>query len=229
MEQLRIESHADFVKNECKSTHAGENDCLTIDPGDGDGRPDQESRVLLTNARDGDQSSLWRLTEDFRPYLKAVVADQMGEQFRNRVGDSDVVQQAMTAAIRNFDQFRGESMAEWRAWLAVIAKNEAKTAVRFEKQQKRDVTREVAVGDDSRNVPASDLTGVVTKTIRTEETQELFDAIEQLSEQDREIIRLRNFEALSHTDVADQLGISIDTARKRWSDALKRLRKVLAQ
>ena len=47
-----------------------------------------------------------------------------------------------------------------------------------------------------------------------------------MSESDREIIRLRHEELLSNDECADELGLSISAASKRYIRALKRLRSV---
>ena len=53
--------------------------------------PPDDSRRLLVRARGGDDSSLWRLTETYRPYLKGVVAQVLGQRLQTRLDDSDVV------------------------------------------------------------------------------------------------------------------------------------------
>src|SRR5436190_20145014 len=105
---------------------------------------EQESQVLLAAARAGDDSALWRLTNGLRPYLKAVVGNLVDDRLATKVNEADVVQQGLVAAVEQFKSFQGNSLPEWQAWLAAIVRNEAKNAVRFWQQQRRQATREHA-------------------------------------------------------------------------------------
>jgi RNA polymerase sigma factor (sigma-70 family) len=57
----------------------------------------------------------------------------------------------------------------------------------------------------------------------------LNDALEKLSAADRELLMIRFFGNQSHKDVAAALGVSEETARKRISRALERLRVIFAR
>jgi RNA polymerase sigma factor (sigma-70 family) len=60
-------------------------------------------------------------------------------------------------------------------------------------------------------------------------TPHLNDALEKLSAADREVVMIRFFGNKSHKDVAEALGVSEETARKRISRALERLRVIFAR
>ena len=57
----------------------------------------------------------------------------------------------------------------------------------------------------------------------------LNDALDGLSKTDREVVMIRFFGNKSHKEVAQTLGVSEDTARKRLSRALERLRLIFAR
>ena len=57
----------------------------------------------------------------------------------------------------------------------------------------------------------------------------LNDALAALSDADRELVMIRFFGNKSHKDLADAFGISEDTARKRLSRAIDRLRRIFAR
>jgi hypothetical protein len=57
----------------------------------------------------------------------------------------------------------------------------------------------------------------------------LNDALERLSRTDREVVTIRFFGNRSHKEVAQALGISEDSAKKRLSRALERLRVIFAR
>lgn len=60
-------------------------------------------------------------------------------------------------------------------------------------------------------------------------TPHLNDALERLSAADRELVMIRFFGNKSHKDVAEALGVSEETARKRISRAIERLRMIFAR
>jgi len=64
--------------------------------------------------------------------------------------------------------------------------------------------------------------------IRRELQSQFFAAIEQLSDDDREVILMRHVEQLSNSQVAAVLGLSQPAAGMRYLRALKRLRSELA-
>ncbi len=60
-------------------------------------------------------------------------------------------------------------------------------------------------------------------------TPELNDALDKLSATDREVVMIRFFGNKSHKDVAATLGVSEETARKRISRAMEKLRVIFAR
>jgi|SRR6516225_3815605 RNA polymerase sigma-70 factor (ECF subfamily) len=55
----------------------------------------------------------------------------------------------------------------------------------------------------------------------------LRELISQLKELDQEIVRLRAWDGLSHAEIAELLGCSINKVTIRWHRAIKRLRKAM--
>ena len=55
----------------------------------------------------------------------------------------------------------------------------------------------------------------------------LQDAIEGMEPSDREILSLRHFEQLTNREAAEELGIEIAAASKRYLRALAKLRRIL--
>src|SRR5437879_2976433 len=72
-----------------------------------------------------DPTVFWGMVESYRPYLKGVARRVLGTHLQDKVDPSDVVQEALQAAVKCFAQFRGKEVAEWQAWLVMIVRNEA--------------------------------------------------------------------------------------------------------
>ncbi len=60
-------------------------------------------------------------------------------------------------------------------------------------------------------------------------TPQLNDALESLSAADRELVMIRFFGNKSHKEAAEAVGVSEETARKRLSRAMERLREIFAR
>jgi RNA polymerase sigma-70 factor (ECF subfamily) len=166
------------------------------------------------------------LAEETRPYLKAVVARVLKGRLADKMDESDVVQDALARAMGRLAQCQGESPAQCRAWLVTIVRNHALNLLRYWGQQERDVQREQAIPCDSRDGAALAAGGSTPseRAMRREQAARLAAAVEQLPPDYREVIRLREFEGLSHAEVAQRMGRSHDVVRQLWVRALKRLR-----
>jgi len=79
-----------------------------------------EFAFTVAKARDGAIDAIGELLEPYRNYLQFFAAAQMGRHVGLRVTPSDLVQDAMLAAHRDFIGFRGETSAEFSNWLRTI-------------------------------------------------------------------------------------------------------------
>ncbi len=186
-----------------------------------------DSRQLLAQARSGDGSALWRLTEQMRPYLKAMVRRDVGPQLASKVDDSDIVQQALVRAVDKFADFDGADVAQWQAWLVTIAQNEARNTIRFWHQHRRNARREMeTTGSHSQWFPA-DQSSPSQVAMRRERAAKLMRAIHELPEDQQQLLFWRHFDNLSHKQISERLGISEAATRQRWKSVLDRLNKLL--
>ena len=87
-----------------------------------------KSDRLLAAARGGESAALGQLAQRYRPYLRSVAARLLEARLPSNC--SSVVQEALLTAVRGFAQFRGQTGAEFLAWLAQIVRNEALTRLR---------------------------------------------------------------------------------------------------
>jgi RNA polymerase sigma factor (sigma-70 family) len=66
-----------------------------------------------------------------------------------------------------------------------------------------------------------------TDALATEEAERLQMAMDQLREEHREVIRLRNWQDLSFVQIGEQMARSPDAARKLWTRAVMNLQGFL--
>ena len=83
--------------------------------------PTSSFTALVRGARQGDKSSIGVLLQQYRNYLMVLASTQLENRLQPRVSPSDVVQETMLRAHKNFGQFRGTTEAScWpgcgRSW-----------------------------------------------------------------------------------------------------------------
>jgi RNA polymerase sigma-70 factor, ECF subfamily len=193
---------------------------------------------LFTSAREGSNSCLGRLLTLYSNYLKLLVAAQLDNRLKARVSASDIVQEAFFEAHRDFNQFRGESKAEFVAWLRKIVVNNILRAVeQHVLAEKRDVRREISLDEVGRRLEQSTVrleTLLAVKcdspschAARRENEIQLADALANLPADYRDIIVLRHIEGLPFEEVAVRMGRSSGAVRMLWLRALNKLREAL--
>jgi RNA polymerase sigma-70 factor (ECF subfamily) len=190
---------------------------------------------LLTRARAGDAAALDRLFEMCRNYIGIVARAHVESWLQAKVDASDLVQQTLLEAYRDFGRFHGATEGEWLGWLRQILSHNAADFVRqFCKTDKRQARREVrldptqdssAVGGlanlpDSIETPSQQL-------LRRERELQVADALARLAPDHREVIILRNLQRLAFDEVAERMGRSRPAAQMLWMRAMQKLQEVL--
>jgi RNA polymerase sigma-70 factor (ECF subfamily) len=188
---------------------------------------------LLKQARAGDQSARDRLFTVCRNYVSVAARAEVASWLKAKVDASDLVQQTLLEAHRGMANFRGESEAEWLAWLRrILAHNAADYVRRFHGVEKRRVGREVSLqGADDSERGDLQLDGDVetpSQLVMQKELQlQVADALTQLSEDHQEVIILRNMQRLPFDEVAERMGRTRPATQMLWMRAIKKLQEVL--
>lgn len=192
---------------------------------------------LIKRARRGSKSSLGSLLEQYRNYLVVLAATQIEKRLQPRVSPSDVVQETMLRAHKNFAQFRGTTEQELLAWLRQILVN---NLARFVEQHmlaaRRDVRREVSierlgVALEQSTIQLAALVPAQGKSPsmavqQREEAVVLADRMAHLPDDYREVLVLRNLQGLPFDEVAHRIGRSVGATRMLWLRAIEKLRSV---
>ena len=142
------------------------------------------------------------------------VAKLVSRFVHNHQEAEDVVQEAFIKAYRAIGKFRGES--QFYTWLYRIAVNTAKNYLvsRSRKPPASDLDAEEAetmsvgarltdIATPERNMLADEIAGTVRRVI------------EELPEDLRTALTLREFEGLSYDDIANAMGCPVGTVRSR--------------
>ncbi len=192
----------------------------------------------LTRASEsGDSTALASVFARYRPRLRRMVQLRLNPRLQGRVDASDIVQDAFAEAARVLPEYLRDRPLPVHLWLRRLTGQAILQTHRAHLQTaKRAVQREVPVQDPcyvsvSTASLAMELAGSVaspaSQAIRNEQTSRLADALEQLSEIDREILVLRHFEHLTGMETAQVLELNHDAVKKRYLRALMRLKSLL--
>src|SRR5262249_37095947 len=101
--------------------------------------------LLLERARGGDAAARGRLLDSYRNYLRLLARAQMGQGLHARLEPSDLVQEALLEADRDFAAFAGGSEKELLVWLRRILVRNLMDAARHHGAQARDRQREASL------------------------------------------------------------------------------------
>jgi RNA polymerase sigma-70 factor (ECF subfamily) len=197
-------------------------------------RTEPDTEELIERARDGDGAARQQLLVRHRDRLKHMVQVRLDRRLAARVDPSDVVQDALTDAASQLSDYLRERPVAFYPWLRRLAwEHLVRLHQRHLHAHRRSVLREeqLALPDESALELARRLLGSGTspsgRLVRKEVRRRVQDALEQLSERDREILVLRYLEGLTTREAAAVLGITEGAAKVRHLRALERLRGLL--
>lgn len=190
---------------------------------------------LLEIARGGDREALGRLLEWYCNYLNILATTQLDRRLQQRLSPSDLVQDTLLAAQRDFPDFRGKSEREFLGWLRQILINSLHRAIDVHlKAGKRDLRREISL--DAMNA-ALDQSAVNLAAIlpgdgpspsspiqARERSVALANELAKLPEHYREVIVLRNLQSLSFEEIARRLDKSVGSVRMLWLRAIDKFK-----
>ncbi len=183
-------------------------------------------------AQQGSLEALGQVLEYCRPYLLAVANQQLASDIQAKIGASDLVQDTLMEAQRDFAHFHGRTEDEVLAWLRqVLLHNVANLVRQYRDTDKRQVQREISLGEASAEEL---LRGLVdegsspSEVARGRERDEALErALVQLPEVYRQVIQWRTYERCSFEEVGRRLQRSAGAARKIWARAIEQLQEIL--
>ncbi len=193
---------------------------------------------LIERYRQGDPSARESLFEGYRTYLHLIAQGQLGRHLRAKCDASDLVQQTLMEAHRDFGAFQGTHEGELLAWLRrILAHNLFNEARRFAARQ-RDASREVSLEQVQHGVEQSSMTlgrclaasgpSPSEVAVRGEAGVKLAETLARLPDDYRMVIILRVLEGLSAEEVGQQMGRTPGAIRMLQMRALTALRELLS-
>lgn len=189
---------------------------------------------LIQRCRAGDDSARAQLFDRYRHYLKLLADVQLGRRLRAKCEASDLVQQTLLEAHRDFSRFTGQHEGELLAWLRRILAHNLCNEARYHAAQQRAATREVSLEQVQSGLDNSSLTlgrclAADTPTpsacaVQHEDAVCLAEALARLPQDYQTVILLRIFEARPAEEVAQRMNRSAGAIRMLQLRALHALR-----
>ena len=179
----------------------------------------------LSAARQGDRNAIDELFARWRPLLRLQATKLLGAELSARVDPSDVVQETLSQAHQQLDQFHGRSMGEWVTWLRCMVAGHAAKTQRHHHADKRSANRETPA--DIAFVKSGEISPE-DEFDKCEQAVRLAVALEELPDSMRVAVVSRVFLHQSWEEIAQKLNKSPGAARVLWTRALKLLRERLA-
>jgi RNA polymerase sigma-70 factor (ECF subfamily) len=174
--------------------------------------------------------------ERCRDYLRLLARLQLDPRLRGKLDPSDVVQQTLLSAYEKRDQFRGESEAEFLAWLRKILANHLASTMRRFGTGLRNVRRERSLEEGLEESAArleswlaADQSSPSQQAMRHELHLRLAGALAQLPEDQRLAIQLHHLQGCTVLEVAQQMHRSKMAIVGLLYRGLKKLRCLLEE
>ncbi len=186
--------------------------------------PDSSStptNAELEALRNRDPEAVRRWIYGNRDYIHGVLSRYSSNSERAR----DLVQEVFFQALRSLPDFRGD--AKITTWLHSIAKNVALAQHRKDQRHSylEEETLEHVQASAAPDEPVSP--NPVKETEKGQTHTLLYEAMEELSDSYREVVRLRDLEERSTKEVAERLGLTRVNVRVRLHRARTALRDAL--
>lgn len=170
-----------------------------------------------------------------RSYLGVLARAQIETWLRAKVDASDLVQETLLEAHRDFERFTGQTDQQWLAWLRrILAHNAADFVRRFKGTAKRVATRERSIIQHRQQStflavdPVAPGDTPSQQLILADRQLALTEAIAQLAPDHQEVVMLRNVQRLPFDEIAQRMGRSRPAVQMLWMRALKKLEETLA-
>lgn len=178
---------------------------------------------LLNLYMQGDKSAISTLIDKYnrrvRDYLRMMVKDV-------DLAD-DIAQETFIKVVSVIDEGRYKDNGKFLSWVLRIAHNKALDYFRSQKNNN-------SVSESSAGYNVLGTLKYAEKTIEDNMIGEQIDAdvrnlVELLPDEQREVVMLRYYSDLSFKEIAEQTGVSINTALGRMRYALINLRKMIKE
>lgn len=177
---------------------------------------------LISKAKSGDQDAFGQLVLDHQNKVYTLAVRFVGD----REDAADLAQEAFLKAWRSLSTFQGES--SFATWMHRLTTNVCLDWLR-KQSRRQNISVAVSLDDEEANwtEPADSRQDPQERLEQTERKQALTQAMQELTEQHRRLLLMREVSGLSYQEIADALEVDLGTVKSRIARARMQLRKIL--
>jgi len=177
---------------------------------------DQNTRHLVTLAKEGDQPAVEQLCRIYGKRVRRIIRLRIDGKLRPKLDSVDIIQDALVLALAGLEDFTYRDEGDFLRWLSRIAENKLRDILDRFHADKRDIRREIPFKREETNTNdgSHGVAGPLQTTtpsvllVRKEQLDRLESAMDSLKPEYREVIFLSRIERLSHEEIAARLGKS---------------------
>ena len=182
-----------------------------------------EDQILVERVKRGDKRAFDLLVLKYQHKIVGLV----GRYLRDQDEVLDVTQEAFIKAYRALPKFRGDS--QFYTWLYRIAINTAKNYLVSRSRRPPDTDIDVNEGEFQDNSAVLKDIENPESTLATRQLEKvIYQAIEDLPDELKVAVSLREFEGLSYEEIAEVMECPVGTVRSRIFRAREAIEKKIA-
>jgi RNA polymerase sigma-70 factor (ECF subfamily) len=182
-----------------------------------------DETILIQKSQRGDMDAFEQLLLRYEKKVYTIAYKYMG----NAEDASDLAQEALIKAYQSIGTFRGES--SFGTWIGRITANKCLDELRKRKELQTtslDEELELEEGSVQKEI-VSERDTPEQHTIRQETVHYVQQKLQQMKEEYRMVLVLRELEGHSYEDIADMLNCSLGTVKSRISRARNYLKELV--
>ena len=184
----------------------------------------ESDQRLVVRAQQGDKRAFDVLVLKYQQRIASVVSRYLRDQ--DEV--ADVSQEAFIKAYRALANFRGD--AQFYTWLYRIAINTAKNHLVAKSRRPPNTDKDINDGEFSENSVVLETEDQPETLLARDQLQTvILAAVEDLQEDLRTALMLREFDGLSYEEIAEIMACPVGTVRSRIFRARETIEKKMAQ
>jgi RNA polymerase sigma-70 factor (ECF subfamily) len=172
------------------------------------------TELIQKVARNRDSEAFHELFVTFAPRIKAMLMRQGADPETAE----EIVQETMLSVWRKAHLF-AESKGSFSTWVFTIARN-----LRIDKLRRNTVWQDL--GGEAEERPSED-DSPYDEVERHQQRARVTQALETLTPDQHEVVRLAYIEGLTHTEIAERLGVPLGTVKSRMRLAYGKIRERL--
>jgi RNA polymerase sigma factor (sigma-70 family) len=201
------------------------------DPSENEDQPESQTLGLIRRAKQGEREAVDDLFANHYERLKLVVRSQLGPGMRANLEDTqDILHSAFRGALKSLPDYEPEGEDAWVRWMGTIIANKIASRARYHGAQKRGGGAHPVGGTEGLGLIGdvhAEQESPATKAEALEGQDLIYEALEQLSQDHRQILIMTHISKRPLSEVAEVLKCSADSARHRIKRAENALGAVL--